>query len=174
MTNSIDNKLLKHVLKVAKSKTHTAKWAAAVDFTIPANNHRFFLINLKTGKVSYSWYTSHGSGSGNRDGTNLKFSNVSMSRKSSLGLYRCSETYYSYKFKGLSLRLDGLEDGINSNARKRAIVMHPSHYVSQPYMSKNEFPGRSWGCVTLDYSKSDEIVNKLKNGSILYIHSNRL
>lgn len=161
--------ILSKTLKLGDNYTPNANYAAFVDFSRPANQHRFFLINLKKKEIEYSWFTSHGRNSGIRSGKNLKFSNKRMSLMSSKGLFKCSETYYSNKFKGLSLRLDGLEPGINSNARSRAVVIHPSSYVSINYMSKNEFPGRSWGCVTLEPSKSTEIVKKLANGSILYI-----
>lgn len=162
--------ILVESLRLARLHTPTANWMAFVDFTRPASDHRFFLIDIVKKEISYSWYTSHGSGSGNRSGTNLKFSNKNMSRKSSLGLYKCAETYHSYKFKGLSLRLDGLEDGINSKARSRAVVMHPSTYISKDYMKRNGLPGRSWGCVTLDPDLSTDIVKKLSNGSLLYVN----
>lgn len=161
--------VLKKALELADIHTPTAKWAAFVDFTVTANNHRFFLIDLKNRSIAYSWYTSHGSGSGARDGKWLTFSNRSNSHMSSTGLYLCAETYWSNKFNGLSLRLDGQTKQQNTAARGRAVVMHPSTYVSQPYMRKNKFPGRSWGCVTLDPAKSEEIVKKLANGSILYV-----
>lgn len=165
-----DRQILIEGLKLGREHTPNANWLAYVDFTRAADEHRFFLINLKENKIEYSWFTSHGSGSGNRSGLNLKFSNKWMSRMSSKGLYKCAETYYSYKFKGLSLRLDGLEPGINSAARKRAIVMHQSSYVSEQYMSSNKLPGRSWGCITLNPKDSEGIVKKLANGSVLYIH----
>ena len=44
------------------------------------------------------------------------------SRQKFLGVYRTAETYQGKH--GYSLRLDGLSPGKNSNARKRAIVVH--------------------------------------------------
>lgn len=156
-------------LKIGQEHTPTANWAAIVDFTAPAHQHRFFLIDLHNKSIAYSWFTTHGSGSGPRDGKHLQFSNRHNSHMSSIGLYRCAETYWSHKFKGLSLRLDGLSKKLNTAARGRAIVMHPSSYVSKEYMRKNRTPGRSWGCICLEPSESEKIVKRLANGSMLYV-----
>ena len=47
---------------------------------------------------------------------------------------------------GYSLRLDGLDRGVNDRARERAIVMHGAPYVSEPFVRANGRLGRSWGC----------------------------
>lgn len=165
----LDIQILSQALALTKIHTPTAKYAAVVDFTRPANQHRFFLVNLVTKKIEYSWYTSHGMGSGPRERLE-RVSNVPESKCSSKGLMKTAETYFSSKF-GYALRLDGLEKGVNDNVRKRAIVIHPSKYVSKTYMKTNATPGRSHGCVTLDPEVSREVIDKLKNGSLLIINA---
>lgn len=164
-----DHQILKEALRLAAKHTPQATYIAFVDFSRPANEHRFFLINVDDRNIEYSWYTSHGKGSGELDKA-VKFSNVPESKCSSKGLMKTAETYHSSKF-GYALRLNGLEKGVNDHVRQRAIVVHPSKYVSQSYMEDHEYPGRSWGCITLDPAYSVQIIDKIKGGSILYIHA---
>lgn len=154
------------VKKVKDLSSPTSKYGAYIDFGLPADQHRFFLVNLQDNTIEYSWFTSHGSGSGGSEKA-IKFSNVPNSLCSSLGVYKTAETYQSNKF-GYALRLDGLSDS-NSNARKRAIVLHRAKYVSESFMRRRKYPGRSWGCFTLEPSKADDIIDKLKNGSIILV-----
>lgn len=72
--------------------------------------------------------------------------------KSSLGVYRTAETYQGKH--GYSLRLDGLSPGQNSNARKRAIVVHGADYASPRHLRKYDKLGRSWGCPALPKEQS--------------------
>jgi hypothetical protein len=69
----------------------------------------------------------------------------------------------SEKF-GESLRLDGLED-TNSNVRDRAVVLHPSRAVNDG----NGKQGRSWGCPAIDPKISKQVIDRVKDGSLLYI-----
>lgn len=143
------------------------RYHAVVDMSLHASKHRFFLVDLDENEIIYSWYTSHGIASGGRDKA-LYFSNTPNSKQSSLGAYKTAEVYYSEKFNGKSIRLDGL-DKTNSNARKRAIVLHPAWYVSEDFISSNDLPGRSEGCITLDPLKSDWVINLLTGGSLISV-----
>jgi len=141
-----------------------------IDFTKRANQKRFFVIDLKTGAVT-ARKTSHGKGSDRGNTGYAKvFGNKAETHTSSLGFYRTLETYTSTKFKshggeGLSLRLQGLSS-TNSNALARAIVIHPARYVNE-----DGHVGRSYGCPALDPRYSKQIVQRIKNGSLLYIWS---
>lgn len=150
-------------------KQYRQRYNIVVDFRKNADEHRLFLVDTSKHEVVYSWFTSHGVNSGPADKAKI-FSNTNGSRKSIYGTLRVDETYYSQKFQGTSRRLTGLDAGINDNARNRAIVLHPAWYVSANYMKSNDYPGRSWGCVTLDPKISDKIVkNLLTKGSIIII-----
>lgn len=144
------------------------------DFTRDADQHRAFVIDVSNRRILDSGFLTHGSGSGSRLGRNLILSNKPNSRQSSAGLMRYAEKYKSMKFK-ISYRLDGLEKGVNDNARKRAIVAHTARYASNTYMSKNTTPGRSWGCPALGREKFAkwERLGYIKTGRYMYTISKR-
>ena len=162
----LEKDILAKTLALAQVHTPAANYAAYIDFSRTADKHRFFLVNLNNKNIEYSWYTSHGSGSGGPERA-TKFSNINMSRQSSKGLLKTGEIYTG-KY-GRSLKLHGQEPGVNDNVESRVIVIHSSTYVSSKYMLTQQWPGRSWGCITLEPAKKEEIIDKLKNGSIVYV-----
>ena len=58
----------------------------------------------------------------------------------------------------------------NSNARKRAIVVHAADYVSSVFIKKNGRLGRSLGCPSLPKENYDKVIHKIKDGSLLFIY----
>lgn len=157
---------LKQLLAEAKARTPTYKHAAFVDLRLDADKHRFFKVDLEKEIITYSWWTSHGRGSGSflRADT---FSNKPGSFMSSLGVYKTAEKYHSSKF-GDALRLDGLSP-TNSKARERAVVLHRAEYVSKHYIDIKRYAGRSEGCITLNPSDADWIMSDLEGGSIILV-----
>lgn len=98
-----------------------------VDMSIPSGKKRFFIYDVKNDRVLDSSLVSHGSGSyftGCDD--QLIFSNLPGSNATSLGHYRIGANYYGTY--GPSYKLTGL-DSSNSNALKRAVVLHSDRYV---------------------------------------------
>lgn len=151
---------------VNKKNFANQKYIAIIDFSAHSSKARFFLVDMTTGKVQ-AFHTSHGKGSDtNNDGYAERFSNKSGSEMSSVGFYRVAETYSGKH--GYSVRLDGLSS-TNSNARARAVVIHPADYVSE---SKSK-AGRSWGCPALDPKYSAKIIGLLKNGAMLYANTSK-
>lgn len=147
-------------------KLESKTWIFLADFTQPSRNKRGYLINTKTGS-SIAYHVAHGSGSGDGRGNTVRFSNVNNSKASSKGLYLTAETYQGQN--GYSLRMDGLEH-TNSNARRRAIVIHGADYVSESYIRSNGRAGRSWGCPAVSNSVARDLINKLRGGSLYYIY----
>ncbi|OJJ14920.1 hypothetical protein BKI52_40920 [marine bacterium AO1-C] len=139
------------------------KILSIVDFTKPAYQKRLFVIDLAKKKVLYRTYVAHGLNSGNYSYA-TKFSNQNGSKMSSLGFYKTSETYKGKH--GFSLKLDGLEWGINHKARQRYIVMHGAKYVSAKSV------GRSWGCPAIPLHLTHPIIHLIKGGSCLFIYAN--
>lgn len=137
------------------------------DFNMSANAKRLWVIDVHQQKVLFHSLVSHGKGSGQEYAS--EFSNKVGSHQSSLGFYVTAKTYNGAH--GLSLYLDGLENGINSNARKRAVVIHGASYVSQAFIKKYGRLGRSHGCPALPLSTCKEIIQAIKGGSVLYIHA---
>ena len=139
-----------------------------VDFTKPSSQKRLFVIDLKNCRTLFNTYVAHGQGSGEEFAN--KFSNVPSSYQSSLGFYITSETYVGKN--GYSLRLNGIEAGINDKADERDIVMHGAPYVSESYIRSQGYIGRSWGCPAVPEKLSKPIIETIKNGSCLFVFGN--
>ncbi len=137
-----------------------------IDFSSPSTERRLFVLDLKNHKIVKNTLVAHGKNSG----VNIaeSFSNKRHSRKSSLGLYLTNETYFGKH--GYSLRLDGMSNGLNDQARKRAIVIHGANYVSDSFIENNGRIGRSFGCPALPNNEVEEIINLIKDGSCLFIY----
>lgn len=137
-----------------------------VDYSLSSNENRLWVIDLKENNIIYQALVAHGRNSGNEFAAS--FSNKSESYKSSLGLFLTGETYYGKH--GYSLRLDGLDEGVNSNARERAIVVHGAEYVSEKFIKQNGRLGRSLGCLALSKELTKEIIDTIKNKSCLFVY----
>lgn len=136
------------------------------DFTLSSNVPRLWVIDLARKKLLYNTLVAHGQGTGEEYAT--KFSNRENSHQSSIGFYITDSTYYGAN--GYSLRLHGMDEGFNHNALQRAIVIHGAHYVSEEFIKANNRLGRSWGCPALPQELNRPIIDRIKEGSVFYIH----
>lgn len=137
-----------------------------IDFSLSSNTKRLWIIDLTTKTILYNSLVAHGRNTGNEFADS--FSNKSESYKSSLGFYATGEIYQGKH--GLSLRLDGLERGLNDNARARAVVMHGADYVADSFIKNNSRLGRSLGCPAIPMNMTKEIINTIKDKSCLFIY----
>jgi hypothetical protein len=135
-----------------------------IDYERPSSEKRFFVINLERQELLYNTYVSHGVNSGLETAT--QFSNVVSSKQTSLGTFLTDDTYHGSN--GYSLRLDGLSEGKNDRARERYIVVHGADYVSESFIEQNGYLGRSWGCPALAPELTEEIIDLIKGGSVIY------
>lgn len=138
-----------------------------VDFSLPSSKKRLFVIDVTTGKLLFNTFVSHGRNSGKEMAT--EFSNDQNSFKSSLGFYVTGNTYKGEH--GYSLRLEGMEAGINDNAYNRSIVMHAAKYVNEKVVRMTGFLGRSLGCPAVPPQLHKAIINTIKDGSCLFLYS---
>jgi L,D-transpeptidase catalytic domain len=138
-----------------------------IDFSQPSNQKRLYVIDLNKKLVLFQSFVSHGRGTGELWAKS--FSNQPSSYKSSPGFYITEKTYRGHN--GYSLRLDGLETGINDNARNRAIVMHGAPYANESTINALGFLGRSEGCPALPYSIHKPVINTIKGGTCLFIYT---
>ena len=137
-----------------------------IDYTRPSTQPRLWVFDLDRPQLLYSEYVAHGRGSGENFAT--RFSNDDGSLQSSLGLFRTAETYVGDN--GYSLRLDGLERGINDHARDRALVMHGAWYVDPQLARTQGRIGRSLGCPALRPAAARELIDTLKQGQLLFAY----
>ncbi|MBK5209040.1 MAG: murein L,D-transpeptidase catalytic domain family protein [Flavobacteriaceae bacterium] len=137
-----------------------------VDFSLSSKENRLWVIDLNKNTILFQSLVAHGRNSGNEFAD--EFSNKPESHQSSLGLYLTGETYIGKH--GYSLRLDGQEKGINSNARDRAIVIHGADYVSENFIKQHGRLGRSFGCPSLPNEVSKEIIDAIKDKSCLFVY----
>jgi hypothetical protein len=154
---------LKSNFKVSSDK----QILSIVDFSKPSSKKRLWIVDLGSKKLLYHTLVAHGRGSGGLMATN--FSNTAESHQSSLGFYVTDDTYFGKH--GLSLRLNGLDKGSNTNALSRAIVVHGADYVSERFVNQNGYLGRSHGCPALPVELTSEIIKTIKGKTALFIYS---
>lgn len=137
-----------------------------VDFSQPSSNKRMYVIDLDNSLLLYHTWVAHGMKSG-RSMASL-FSNKPSSNKSSLGFYITGEAYQGSN--GYSLKLQGVEKGINDFAYRRAIVLHGADYVSESFISSQGYIGRSRGCPAVPVEVSQPMIDQIKEGNCLFIY----
>jgi hypothetical protein len=137
-----------------------------VDFSLPSFKKRLFVLDMENGKLLFNTLVAHGRNSGQVIAT--RFSNRSRSFESSLGFYLTGETYNGQK--GYSLRLLGIEPGINNNAYNRGIVVHGASYVSEEMTNANGRLGRSEGCPAIPSEVHRSVIEAIKDGSCFFIY----
>lgn len=137
-----------------------------IDFSISSNQKRLWVIDLDNKKILHHTLVAHGRNTGQEFARN--FSNTPESYKSSLGFYVTGTTYFGKH--GLSLYLEGVEKGVNDNAKRRSIVMHGAAYVSPDFIKKYGRLGRSLGCPALPMDESKAVISKLASNTCLFIY----
>lgn len=138
-----------------------------VDFDLPSTEKRLWVLDLAQKQVLFHTLVAHGHNSGENKATN--FSNTNESNMSSLGFY-VTEGEYQGKH-GRSLKLQGLDEGFNTNAAMRSVVMHGAEYVSEEFIKQNGRLGRSLGCPALPMDLKDEIIETVQGGSCLFVNA---
>lgn len=155
---------------VALSLVSNRSLLTVIDYTRPSTERRLWVLDLDAGRVLYHELVAHGRNSGGNVATD--FSNEDGSKKSSLGLFVSDKAYYGQN--GYSLRLRGLDPGVNDQAYARAIVMHGAAYVSEAIAERLGRLGRSWGCPALRTEVARGVIDLIKNGSVVYAYGPRL
>lgn len=143
-----------------RGELRNSEYLSVIDYSKPSSQKRFYIIQMKTGKV-FSTYVANGKGSEpNKNGVAKQFGNEGRSHRSSIGVFMTQDIYYGKH--GKSLRLNGLSS-TNSAARSRAIVIHGADYVQD----KPVVQGRSYGCPAIPMKYRETVINMLKGGSLI-------
>jgi len=128
-----------------------------IDYDLPFTAVRLWVFDRREGlhilhasRVSHAWKSGvlHATRFSNRPGSNL----------SSIGSYVTARHTYDGRY-GHSLRVRGLDPGVNDNAWKRDIVFHPDLGLSH-----------SLGCFMLPEPAVRAIVDTIVGGSFVYVH----
>ncbi|WP_166432430.1 murein L,D-transpeptidase catalytic domain family protein [Pseudomonas sediminis] len=137
---------------------------AVIDYSRSSLERRLWVFDLTHGRLLQREFVAHGRQSGELFAEH--FSNQPGSNQSSLGLFRGAESYKGRH--GHSLRLDGLEPGLNDQARARALVIHGADYVAPTWAQKYGRMGRSLGCPAVQQEVIGVLVDQLKDGQYLF------
>lgn len=142
----------------------SAQRLAVIDYSRPSLQPRLWVFDLASRTLAFEELVAHGRGSG--DDVPTQFSNRDGSHESSLGLFVTADTYSGRN--GYSLRMRGLEPGVNDQALPRAIVMHGADYVDVGRGKTMGRLGRSWGCPAVRKAVAKPMIDLLKDGQFLF------
>ena len=161
-----DPEVLAHAASALACADPDAERLAVIDFSLPSTEPRLWVFDLAEERLMFEELVSHGQGTG--DAMAETFSNVQGSHQSSLGLFRTLNSYYGRN--GYSLRLEGLEPGINDLAYQRAIVIHGADYVSDAFIRQTGRLGRSQGCPAVRQEVTYPLIDSLKEDHYLFAY----
>ena len=135
-----------------------------IDYSLPSRARRLWVLDLARDSVLAHELVAHGRNTG--DDLARRFSNRPGSLQSSLGTFVTGPTYQGRH--GISLRLRGLDRGVNDRAEARAIVVHGADYVSPDVARRLGRLGRSQGCPALEPAVASRIIGLIRGGSVLF------
>jgi hypothetical protein len=163
----ISTEVFRHALAAHKQATTEGKTTSLIltiiDYTRPATEKRLWVVDVITREVLESEYVAHGEGSG--DLLPTQFSNRDGTHESSLGTFITGSVFEGVR--GHSLRLFGLEPGINDNAYLRGIVIHGTPGVSEA-KARRGAQGRTEGCPAVPSESARRLIGRIANGSVVF------
>lgn len=137
-----------------------------IDYSQPSTKKRLWVIDMAKAKVKFNELVAHGQGSGGN--VPNKFSDTTNSHQSSLGVFVTRQPYIGRN--GLSLRLQGLEPGVNDHALQRSVVIHGADYVSESIAASQGRIGRSWGCPAVPRKEAKSTIDAIQGGSMVFAY----
>ena len=169
--SNLNTSVLKLALK-AYMKAHQSHIGGSkeiltiIDYSKPSTERRLWVIDLRSKRVLYNTWVTHGKNSGGLSATS--FSNQPGSLKSSFGVFLTEETYMGHV--GYAVRLKGLESGINDNAYRRAVVVHGAWYADQDVAKRYGQLGRSFGCPAVSDKIARPLINTIKDQTVVFAY----
>jgi hypothetical protein len=150
----------------ATGVANSAHTLSVIDYSLPSTQQRLWVFDLEHRSMLFHEFVAHGRNTG--DNLAAHFSNAPGSLMSSIGSFITADTYVGHN--GYSLRLRGLEPGINDNALERAIVMHGAAYVSPDLIRSQGRLGRSFGCPAVRPSIAKQLIDTIRDGSFVFAY----
>lgn len=165
---NIDSKVLRLSLtaymNARKKGLDNKQLLTVIDYSKPSSEKRLWVFNIKNGKELFHTWVSHGKNTGDNKATS--FSNSPGSLKSSIGVFVTDNVPYEGG-NGYSLRVHGLEPGVNDKAYARDIVFHGAPYVNPATIKQYGRVGRSWGCPAVDTRITKPLINTIKENTVV-------
>ena len=156
-----------HALAAHKAATSAGKTTSLkltiIDYSRPATEKRLWVVDVISRAVLQTEYGAHGEGSG--DLLPTRFSNRDGTHQSSLGTFITGSTFTG--IRGHSLRLHGLEPGINDNAYARGIVIHGTPGVSETKARQGKM-GRTEGCPAVSSEAARQLIALIAHGTVVF------
>jgi hypothetical protein len=170
ITGNINPKVVRLAL-IAYQKARQQGYAkqevlTIIDYSKPSTERRLWVFDLKRGRELFNTWVSHGKNTG--DNIAHSFSNSPGSLKSSIGVFVTDQPYMGGH--GLSLRIRGLEAGVNDNAYSRDIVFHGARYVNGQVANSYGRIGRSWGCPAVDQREIKSLIDTIKDKAVVFAY----
>ena len=127
-----------------------------IDYRKNILTKRLFILDMKERKIILSSTVSHAWDSGvmypneysNRHGSNMTSKGNYITRGTKYGSF------------GYSMIIDGLDNGINNNARSRAVIFHSDRKMKTKW---------SKGCFATSEETNKKIINMTKNGVLVCV-----
>ena len=142
--------------RIAKYNPKRKDIVIIVDYRKNILTKRLFVLDMKEKKVLISTTVSHAWNSGVMYPN--KYSNRHGSNMTSNGNYITRGTRYGYF--GYSMIIDGLDNGINNNARSRAVIFHPDTKMKTKWSN---------GCFATPEEINKKIIDLTKNGVLVCV-----
>lgn len=137
-----------------------------IDYSRSSTEKRLWVLDLERRDVVFHELVAHGKNTG--DDLARTFSNADGSLATSLGLFVTGSTYHGKH--GYSLKLHGLDRGLNDRAEARAIVIHGAGYVSEDFIRRQGRLGRSWGCPAVRPEITRSLIDAIKGGAAVFAY----
>lgn len=127
-----------------------------IDYRKNIFRERIFVLDMKNKEIILSSRVSHAWNSGVLYPT--KISNEKGTNKTSIGSFITRGTKYGGF--GYSMIVDGLDKGINNNAKSRAIIFHSTKKMFTPW---------SKGCFATNEEVNKKLIDLTKNGVLVCV-----
>ena len=152
----------------AQKNGYSTRYCFLLDMRLQSGLNRFFVYDMTSNMVVYSGLVSHGDCDQNFLKT-ARFSNTPGGGCTSIGIYKVGRAYYGQY--GKTYKLYGLQE-TNSNASKRAIVLHGNIFI--PDQEKYpKFICNSSGCPMVSFSfleKLSSVIDKSPKPVLLWVY----
>jgi hypothetical protein len=135
-----------------------------IDYSLPSTTARMWVFDLAAHRLLFHELVAHGKNSG--ENLAHSFSNEEGSHMTSLGAFVTGAAYDGRN--GYSLRLHGIEPGLNDRAEARAIVLHGAPYVGEEVAQELGRLGRSHGCPAVRSAIARMLIDEVKDRTLLY------